>query len=288
MTYGLSSGFTARMLDGIMAENWYRYDGRTFENGIWQWATASSGGCTVARSTAQAHTGAASLALTATAAGQTQGWMAATHCTDNATGRLAYGLPCAAGDLILVSGMVRAATAARTGRIGVAFSDAAGAFLSTVNTAEITDSTSAWTKTAGLVTAPASSAFAEGRLLVNTVATDEVHYLDNPHLGVLLCWARLHTDDPGAAGTANASSVTTRQRVQWSPSDAGVLAEGAVPDWGTWAGTSPETLRGLSLWTASSGGLFIGSVPLSSPVVVTTGAPLTLPTFTITWGPVAA
>jgi hypothetical protein len=101
------------------------------------------------------------------------------------------------------------------------------------------------------------------------------------------CYAQTHIGDPGAAGTANPSSVTTRQPVTFSAAVDGVKAEASIPSYGNWTGTSPSKIDGVSLWTAASGGTFIGSLKLNSPVDVTTGQPLTLPTFTVAWVPVA-
>lgn len=93
-------------------------------------------------------------------------------------------------------------------------------------------------------------------------------------------WAQLHTEDPGAAGTANVSSVTARQQLTFPATTGGVAGESTTPSWGNWAGASPETIVAISLWDASSAGVFIKSVKLVNPVAVTTGQPLTLPTFT--------
>ncbi|HEY5985814.1 MAG TPA: hypothetical protein VIV12_05430 [Streptosporangiaceae bacterium] len=101
-------------------------------------------------------------------------------------------------------------------------------------------------------------------------------------------WAKLHVGDPGAAGTANASSVTTRQQVTFSAAASGAVVEATVPSWGNWAGTSPETIVGLSLWDASTAGSFVQSVLLNNGITVTTGQPLTLPAFTISFAGVAA
>jgi hypothetical protein len=101
-------------------------------------------------------------------------------------------------------------------------------------------------------------------------------------------WAELHIDDPGVAGTSNPSSVTTRQQVTWSAAANGTKAIANLPSWGTWAGTSPETIRGLAFWDASTGGAFKFSAQLTAPVTVQTGDPLTLPALTVNFAPVAA
>ena len=101
-------------------------------------------------------------------------------------------------------------------------------------------------------------------------------------------WAKLHIGDPGAAGTANPSSVVTRQQVTWGTAAAGQIAITNIPSWGTWAGTSPEILTGLSLWDAATLGVFWLSVALPVPVTVVTGTPLTLAALTVVFAQVAA
>lgn len=96
-------------------------------------------------------------------------------------------------------------------------------------------------------------------------------------------FAQLHTGAPGAAGTGNVSSVTTRKAVTWaSPSGGAVAANGTLPSWTSWAGTSPETDTDLSFWTASTSGTFDMSMQLSSPVTMNTGDSLTLTSITVT------
>lgn len=77
-------------------------------------------------------------------------------------------------------------------------------------------------------------------------------------------WVALHTGDPGAAGTANASAGSTdRSQVSFSAASGGALAlTGAQPSW-TNGGTS-ETITHLSVWSASSGGSFLFSVALGT------------------------
>ena len=96
-------------------------------------------------------------------------------------------------------------------------------------------------------------------------------------------FAQLHTGAPGAAGTANVSSVTTRKAVTWaSPSGGAVSANGTLPSWTSWAGTSPETDTDLSFWTAVTSGTFNMSMTLSSSVTMLTGDSLTLTSITVT------
>ena len=63
---------------------------------------------------------------------------------------------------------------------------------------------------------------------------------------------QMHTGAPGAAGTGNVSSVTTREAVTWGSASGGSVAASNEPEWTNWAGTDPETVTGLSFWSAST------------------------------------
>jgi hypothetical protein len=97
-----------------------------------------------------------------------------------------------------------------------------------------------------------------------------------------VAYVQLHTGDPGANGTANVSSVTTRE------ASGGFSVSGAVatmvdePEWTNWAGNNGEVITDISLWSASSSGTFGGSMQLASPVTMDTGDSLTLTSVTIT------
>jgi hypothetical protein len=96
-------------------------------------------------------------------------------------------------------------------------------------------------------------------------------------------WVALAKGDPGSAGTSNPSSVTTRVAVTWGYPSAGVVAaNGTLPSWTSWAGTSPETVTDLSFWTASTSGTFDMSMTLSSSVTMNTGDSLTLTAISVT------
>jgi hypothetical protein len=77
-------------------------------------------------------------------------------------------------------------------------------------------------------------------------------------------FVKLHTADPGAAGTTGAAvGSTTRPAITWSASASGVLAmTGTAPSW-TNGGTS-ETLSHISFWDASTAGNYIASAVLGS------------------------
>jgi hypothetical protein len=95
--------------------------------------------------------------------------------------------------------------------------------------------------------------------------------------------------DPGAAGTSNVSSVTTRPAATWSAASAGSKAiTTTLPSWTSWAGTSPETIAYVSDWSASSAGTFYFSAALTANKTVQTGDTLTLNTLSVALAPIAA
>ena len=89
-------------------------------------------------------------------------------------------------------------------------------------------------------------------------------------------YAKLHTGDPGAAGTNNAATETTRQAVTFgSAAASGAISNTAAVEWTNVAAT--ETVTHVSFWTASSGGTFLGSDDLSSSAAVTAGDTFRIP-----------
>lgn len=100
-------------------------------------------------------------------------------------------------------------------------------------------------------------------------------------------FAQLHTADPGAAGTTAISvGSTTRNAVTWNAASAGSMTLASLAAW-TNGGTS-ETITDLSLWTLSSGGVFIGSVQLSVALPWVSTNTLTITTLTASRTPIAA
>lgn len=102
-------------------------------------------------------------------------------------------------------------------------------------------------------------------------------------------FAKLHTGDPGSAGTANASSVTTRPAMSFAAASGGSVAlQATFPTWTNWAGTSPETITDISDWDASTAGTFLASIPLTTNKTVQTGDTLTLSSGSVSLAPLAA
>jgi hypothetical protein len=102
-------------------------------------------------------------------------------------------------------------------------------------------------------------------------------------------FAKLHTGDPGSAGTSNASAETTRKSLTFAaPSTVSTTRSSAASavSWATWSAGS-ETISHFSVWDASSAGnfLFSGTFAVSRSVI--NGDTLNA-TLTVTQGSLAA
>jgi hypothetical protein len=89
-------------------------------------------------------------------------------------------------------------------------------------------------------------------------------------------WVKLHLGAPGAAGTSNPAAETTRQQATFgTAASAGAISNTAVVEWTNVSTT--ETYSHISLWSASTGGTFLGDDDLSSTAPVTAGDTFRLP-----------
>lgn len=89
-------------------------------------------------------------------------------------------------------------------------------------------------------------------------------------------WVKLHTGDPGSAGTSNAATETTRQQSTFGSAATGrAISNTAVIEWLNVSTT--ETYTWISMWDASSGGNFLGRDDLSSSAAVTAGDTFRIP-----------
>lgn len=94
-------------------------------------------------------------------------------------------------------------------------------------------------------------------------------------------YAQLHTGDPGAAGTSNIATETTRKLVTFGSNASGAsISNTADSQWTGLAAT--ETISHISLWTASSGGTFLASDDLTTPQDVNAGGSFTIQSGDIT------
>lgn len=101
-------------------------------------------------------------------------------------------------------------------------------------------------------------------------------------------FVKLHTGDPGSAGTSNAAAgSTTRVAVTQAAASGGAIAlNGTAPVW-TNGGTS-ETLTHISVWDASTGGNFLYSVALTASQAWVSTNTFTLTSLGVSVTPLAA
>lgn len=83
--------------------------------------------------------------------------------------------------------------------------------------------------------------------------------------GTAYPWVKLHTGDPGASGTSNAATETTRKQATWGSAAAAAKTTTADLVWTSVAGS--EDFTHVSYWTASSGGSFGGSGTVTANAV---------------------
>lgn len=102
-------------------------------------------------------------------------------------------------------------------------------------------------------------------------------------------FAKLHTGDPGSAGTTAASAETTRKAITFGAASAGSKAATGSPvaSWTAWAAGS-ETLTHISLWTAVTAGTFLGSVALAASKAVANTDTFNLTALTLSISTLAA
>lgn len=99
---------------------------------------------------------------------------------------------------------------------------------------------------------------------------------------------KLHTGDPGSAGTANASAETTRKALTWSAASSGSKAIAAtLPSWTSWS-AGAETITHISVWDSTTAGSFLFSAALSASKSITNGDTLNLTALTVAFTPIAA
>lgn len=102
-------------------------------------------------------------------------------------------------------------------------------------------------------------------------------HLDNE--GSTYSWVKLHTGDPGGAGTSNAATETTRKQATWASASSASKATSADLVWTNVAGS--EDFTHFSLWTASTAGSFGGSGTITANAV-TTADTFTIPSGQLT------
>ena len=98
---------------------------------------------------------------------------------------------------------------------------------------------------------------------------------NNTSYAIATPYVQLHVGDPGAAGTSNVATETTRKLVSFGAASGGAISNDAAITWTGVAGT--EDFTHWTLWTASLGGTFIGSGTVTANAVVA-GDTFTIPT----------
>ena len=89
-------------------------------------------------------------------------------------------------------------------------------------------------------------------------------------------YVQLHTGAPGSAGTSNVASNTTRKQATFGTGAAsGAIANTVAVEWDDVPAT--ETYTHASLWSASTGGTFVGSDDLSAPAEMNAGDTFRIP-----------
>lgn len=96
-------------------------------------------------------------------------------------------------------------------------------------------------------------------------------------------YAKLHTGNPGTAGTANASVETTRKLLSFAAATSGSITLDTTASWTSWpVGANGETIAYISVWDDVSAGNFLYSVQLTSGRTLNTGDTLNLTDLDIT------
>jgi len=80
---------------------------------------------------------------------------------------------------------------------------------------------------------------------------------------------KLHTGDPGAAGTTAAAGETTRKAVTFSAASGGAITNSAALTWTSVSTT--ETISHVSFWSDITAGTFLGSDALNVARSLTAG-----------------
>jgi phage gp29-like protein len=78
---------------------------------------------------------------------------------------------------------------------------------------------------------------------------------NNGSFAVAQAWIQLHVGDPGAAGTANPATETTRKAASFGVAAGGAMANDVLIEWVSIAGSQDATH--YSLWDASTAGNFL-------------------------------
>ena len=98
-------------------------------------------------------------------------------------------------------------------------------------------------------------------------------------------YAKIHQGDPGAAGTANASAVTTRVACTFNAAASGSIGMSGTPEFTL---SALETITHVSFWDANTGGNFLWSSQAATAKQGDTGDIIRISTANLSIGPVAS
>lgn len=98
-------------------------------------------------------------------------------------------------------------------------------------------------------------------------------------------YARAHTGDPGANGTANASAQTTRYKATWAAATGGQAAASNAPEIVL---NATETISFISYWDAPTAGNFLFSAAAAQAKGGVAGDIIRIATAPIFLNPIAA
>jgi hypothetical protein len=151
----------------------------SFETNTDGWAAVAN--CSISRSTSQASSGSASLAVLSGSAGDM------TASTTTAT-KFAV----SANNKFSATAEFRSASTARSCSVGIIWLNAAGTALSTVFGTAENDSSSAWNECNVSGTAPATATHAQVIVKIASAGSAETHYIDKVafHAGDIPVWTR--------------------------------------------------------------------------------------------------
>ena len=89
-------------------------------------------------------------------------------------------------------------------------------------------------------------------------------------------FVKLHTGDPGEAGTDNAFITDTRDSVTLAAASGNTRATSAAAEWLNLTATGTQTITHVSIWDNISAGNCLWSGPVSPTRAVVTGDDLTI------------
>lgn len=93
-------------------------------------------------------------------------------------------------------------------------------------------------------------------------------------------YLKLHTGDPGEAGTNNPATESTRKVATWSAASSGSIVTNATVSWTNMAAT--ETISYWSLWDNATSGNCLWTGQFSASASVTAGDNLDITSLTLT------